>query len=618
MKKIIAIVISALTLPSAFSQSIESHIPESAQCVISLNGSSMTKKIGIKNLNKSAAFLDFASKVMFSGNAEHKIGDIGIDLKNDLYYFYNFLPNMNYSAFMYEIEKPKLFEKYIAEKNEKGEKVKTEHFNILFYKRYNDRDARDFLAWNDEFAIYVYMNRYIDENEYAAYSVDYDEIDEGYYESVEMAVEEEAVEESYEEREARLKAEQEAEVQRKAAEKEARRQAIIKHLTPIFTGTQESSILKNAKYVSTKDANADVRCWVNMKELYDPSSFRYPYYYYGIPRDIFRMFSTLSSEYFGNELVSNLYFKNGEVYWKTTIQHNESMQKYFEQIYSKSLPKNYMKYIESSNVLGVFSSSFNSQKLWEAYPSMYSSFLSGIEDGRYNEEFQVLMDFISIMLDEKALGDLATGDMVFVLKDFIEKEIQYKTYEYNNDYSERTEVTKTRKQMMPEFLAMVGTRNKPFIEKLLGLACKHEVMVKQNDFYYTTGEDRDFPFKLYFTIQDEIAFVSTNSNEIQQIIEGKSKSGIDKPLENKLLKNQSYVTLNLKELLSRINTEDLRPRDKASLVYAQNNTEDFDIVSNYNGGKMVTEMTLVAPKSSKNSALYIWEFIETMYNIEKN
>ena len=638
MKNLITLVLTIFVSYFSQAQSVEKYIPNTAQVVMSLNGNNLSKKIGVKNLHKSAAFMDFAADVMFTGNKDHKIGNIGINLEKDLYFFYSYEERMSYSAFIYEIEKPKLFGKYIDEKNEQGEKIETANFNVLFYKGYNERDARDFLAWNDQFAIYVQVMNY--SNYYEPEQVVEEAIESDVETTYEMEAEQaDAVEAAEEVSEGELKdqsfevtetevSEEEIEAMRKAdeaarkarIEKEVkeRRDYILDYLEGIFNGTgSEKSILSNAGYTKSKVDKADARFWMNVSDVYVPRRLRYRHYY-GFERNLLNILTAIPGEYFGNDISSNLFFNDNNIVWKTKVNYNETVAKLFSKVYSTQLPKNYLKYLESSNVLAITKTSFSSQKLWEAYPALYASMMNNSSDlKRYKEEIDVALDLVSIMLDEKAIGDVMTGDGVFVLRDLIKVEQEYKTYEYDENH-DRKEVTKTKTELRPDFLAMIGTRNKPFVEKLLGLACKHEMMLKTDLYYYTDGNNREFPFEFYFAIKDDIAFISSNQNEIIRITEGKTKPGMAKEMVTRLYKSQSYAMLNIKELLSRFDTNNMRPKELEALTYAQNNSEHFDVVSDFDGTSSVTNFNMAIPKKSKNGAMYVWDFMNAMYDIENN
>ena len=625
--KLIFVIVLCLSLYTGTTQSLESRIPVTAECVISFNGKTLTDKIGMKNINKSVAFLDFTQQIIFKGNSLQKVSAMGIDLKKPLYFFFNDDDSISYYVFLYEIEKPKSFGKYINEKTEVGEKVKTALYDVLFYK-----NEKEFLAWNDQYAMYVILDHYTDKNAtYSQYEYElemadgletYEVVDDAPVVAGEEVVETIETEETQEVYEARRKAEEEARAKARAEKVAARRNVFKSVLDSYFSKeVRAKSILQEAHYMANKNKTADINLWMNLENTQGISPFLYGYEY-GYDYGPYRMFSSMMSQYLGGKISSNLFFNNDKVSWETNFDYNNELADLFKQIYSTKLPKRYLKYIDP-NALGVVSTSINSTKLWEAYPKFYATILKSFErrGESYNEEVEVITDFFSIMLDETALGDLVTGNGIFVLKDIIPTTVEYTSYEYNEDYTKHEKVTKTREDVMPEFLAMFGTRNQSFMEKLLRLGCKHEILYMSDNtnseqYYYTNGESRDFPFKLYITFKEDIAFISTNLNEINRIIEGKVKYSLDKKTENKMAKNTGFGMLNIEQLLSRIPSDNLSVKEKALLVYAQKNSETVEYFSNFEGERSNINFELKSPSNYKNSALYIWRFIDEMYKID--
>ena len=162
---------------------LETVIPSSTNMVFRLNGKEIAQKIGIKNIVKSQSFLKMIEGEIFLGNENKRIGDLGINLENDVFIIYEANRNISYTAYLYHIEKPKLFAKYIAEKNEFVETVKTDNYTVIHYKKgssYYD-DTRDFLAWNKEYAIYFdisYVKDFVDvEVDNESRSIESDRID---------------------------------------------------------------------------------------------------------------------------------------------------------------------------------------------------------------------------------------------------------------------------------------------------------------------------------------------------------------------------------------------------------------------------------------------------------
>ena len=608
---------------------LESVIPNSVGMVLKINGKQITNKVGLKNINKSDAFLKMIEGEIFLGNENKRISDIGINLGNDVYMVYESGENIRYTAYLYHIQKPKLFARYIAEKNEFVETTKSDDYTVILYKKsdhYYDH-TRDFLAWNGQYAIYfdvTYVKNYVEEitDEVEIY-------DESYYEEEVMeAIEEpEPVEESvpdnsvdyYKEREAeRLAYQRRRDSIQKVRELE--KEAIImghykNELNRYFgASVNANSILSSEDYTSGKNEKADVSLWMALGKkgvFFNPMRG-----YYGRWYDFPEMLGAYMGMYAGKGWNTHLFFNKSDISIESDLEFTPETGQLLAGVYNSTLPKSYLKYISNEKVLGITGASLNATKFWETFPKIYADALmfggsTSKRAEKRREGIKVLVDFLSIMMDEEALGKLMNGNAVFVLKDLIPTEVEYYTYEYNEDYSESKRVKKTKTEVYPDFLLMFGSENKEFMTKLLELACKNEVIYKKGNYYFSKGDDRDFPFKMYFALTDDMAFISTNQNEIENLANGKTTGNLDKKLANKLTSNTSYFNLDLSELLSRIPQEKLSNRELKTLNYFKENSGVIEWINNFENGKSVTKMQMNTPEKFNNSALFIWDLIET-------
>ena len=615
---------------------LEKIIPATSSVVLKFNGEAITKKIGMKNINQSPLFTEIAEDLFFFGNRDKKISDLGIDLNHELVYFYNQAENLSYFSFAYAIENPKLFANYIAEKSGLTQTEKFEGYTVLYYE--NDREL---LAWNNSYAIYIYVDFVRGESD--------EDIDEtvielqeaievlevsskvevvtGVVTVVDSAIEDEVVsveeyEESKEARLERLKKEIDRKKEIKRLKLEVRRKTYQLELNKLFNlDKANSNILSVNNYTQSKNNSADFSFWINANTIggiYNP--YRYGWRY-GLNYGAFGLFSSFLNTYLGPHFNGHIFLKDNEIKLESNMAYSKNMKEWMSEVYNSKLPKNYIKYMYHKNILGVSSFSFNSEKLWESFPVIYTDLIYSMSRKDFNdnekEGVDVLAEFFSVMLDEKALGELFTGKGVFILKDLISTKVEYKTHEYNDKNGEYKEVTKTKTEMTPEFLMIFGSKNKSLITKVLNWACKNEVMYFNNGYYYTDGGFRDFPYKMYFTLQNDMAFISSNLNEIQTIASGKTLGKPSKEIASKMLKNNAYVMVELKELLSKMLQEDLRPKERKVLEYAKNNSETISYFSNFKNGESTIDASLKVPSQFNNSALYLWEFIHEINKIDQ-
>ncbi|MDA7803059.1 hypothetical protein N8987_00595 [Crocinitomix sp.] len=615
-------------------QSLEDKVPATAESVLRIDGAKLTDKIGKRKIEKSAAFIKFTNEMFFKGGEDGRISDIGIDLENDLILFFNANTSMEYIGYIYGIEKANFFEKYVKENAPDGTLVAFDDFKVLFYE-----DNYKFIAWNNNYALYVAVDYLQEEIRPINGEYEYDQVEEA-IEAVEVeTVEEEAcdggeacdagscedgdyierpqVEISQEESaeiEARRKAEEEAFKLQQAERIQDLRKVYKSMLEPFFISNKDKSILDNKSYIKGKNPDADLYLWISQQPGFS-NYYDYRYYYGG--RRYYRNMMRAFNNFFGDQVYINGLFENNKISIISDIEHDAEIAKYFDEIYSTKISEKLLPYINADKAIAIASFSLKAEKIWKYYPRMYAKIYQNMfsRNKDYSEEIAVFVDFVEIFMDEKALAEIALGDGIFIFKDLAEIEVKYTTYEYSEDYSERNLVEKTRTEVYPQFLGLFTTENKIFLDKLLGLAVKNEIMYRDNQYYYTTGENRDLPFELGFTIQNGVAMIGTDIKEIKAFAEGKTDSSMPKELQSKMYNNQGYVFMNMQEMLKKIPDTEVRESELETLEYARKNMRTMEMFSNLKDGLLHSTFQIAIPSNAKNGAEYAWDFIDNMYAI---
>lgn len=637
MKPILTALLLLLTVNLVKAQKYEELVPNNAEFVAYVNGQMITDKIGEKKIQKSEAFASFLNQSIFRGKEGRKLNEIGIHLSTDFVSFFCGDTLMEYLGSIYGIKDAKLFEKYVREYATNDTIIRYDGFNVLYYS-----DNYSLLAWNDDYAMFVStdylhedirpISRYDWDHELYYYEGDDIELaipdaeyscDEGSCEEGEIMIEE--IEE-YPTRvseidSATLAAEKQA--AEEAFQKESAERIILlrsyyhKEIANYFGGKNRNNILSNPNYTNEKKANADFYVWLDKKEHNSRFDQLYNYYRLG-GRRYFRKMLLGASSYFGNRVAINGMFNETSIDLTANIDYLEEIAKYFNEIYRTKLSPKLMNYISKSDAIAVSSFTVDAEKVWKYYPRIYAEFYATYfnRDDRYREEIEVLLDFIDIFMDESELSKIFTGDGVILFEDIAETEVKYLTYEYSEDYSERKQVEKTRKEVRPQFLGLFTTANQEFLEKLLRLAVKQEMMYKGEQYYYTSGKDRDLPFQIGFTIQDGVLAIGTDITKIEAIGQGKKYNAIPENLQNDMRNNQGYVMLDIQKLLERIPDNEIKERDLELLEYARKNTRKLESFTNLKDNQLQSSLHLEIPKKAKNGAVYLWDFMDEMYTIE--
>ncbi len=650
MIKFTFLLLTILVGIQGFSQNLLERVPKTAECVVSIDGKKLTEKIGESKIKKSEAFIQLTSELIFRGKNVSRIDDIGIAIESGLVFFFTADTAVEYMAYLYGIEEPNLFEKYIRENDYSGVIEKHDQFTVYYYE-----GNYELIAWNGSYALYIIVDYLHDElkpiEEYDSFSwmdrpIDW-EVEVAVEQTEEDACESAACESacdgvaietmtcdngdsgSGDKGGAVELSSQDAalidslKMARALALQKSKDERIVKlHnfysnlLKPYFKENAGESILTNKNYISGKNPNADMHLFLTKGNDVHDYFADYPYYFSG--RRYYRRYMSVLANYFGENTSVNAIFEKDNISVLSEIQYAPLISTYFSEIYSTKLSQKLMQYVKSDNVLAISSISMAAENMWKNYPKIYAKFYEKLvnQQGNYSEEIAVILDFIEIFMDEKALADIATGDIIFILNDISEVTGTYETYEYNEDYTIRQPVERTYTQIYPQFSAMFTTNNKAFLEKLLNLAVKQEMMQKGTNYYYTSEKNRDLPLQLGFTIQNGIAIISTDLEEIIAFAEGKTYKTASSDLYSKMAENQSYMAVNIQEILNSIPTNDMSKKKLELLECSRKNTRKMESFSEFKDGKLRMNMTIEIPSKSKNAADYAWDFMNEMYAIE--
>jgi len=93
-----------------------------------------------------------------------------------------------------------------------------------------------------------------------------------------------------------------------------------------------------------------------------------------------------------------------------------------------------LKYIPFESEIGHMSLAINTESAINAYYDIMETYMSAFMPSE-KESMEAAMAFARIMIDEKALGNLVKGDAYFGVTDLNSYEVEYTTYEYDDDWN---------------------------------------------------------------------------------------------------------------------------------------------------------------------------------------
>ncbi len=562
MKKII-LTITLIATTISFAQSLESKIPASTKVVITVDGNRLLELVPLTEFENYSVIKEIIKEVKEDKPHINGVSDLGLDVNSDAFYFYQPTDSITYYVGLIKLNNRVAFEKLL---DESGKKKVVREGNVSHYSEDSDLN----MMWNDNILIlsggmpsYSYFSSNRERFEAQALNED-----EGFYE-----------------------------IKNRVAGT-----WVANYAKQLFN-YNGASIVSNQSYLKSKDSKASATLWINnyggmMNDMMNSS-------FYSAMGSSMNMNNDNNRLGFGS-MVAQLYFEEDKVRMTSEMEVNDKWQKAFKKMYASKLDKSFFKYFNENDVLSYASFAINTEAVLDEYPRLMSEIYGGMLP-EYNEETSVAADLFSLILDEEAVGELITGDMLFVLNDVIEKDITYTTYEYDDDYNE-TEVKKTKKEASPDFTIMIGSENEKLLFRLIRLGVKHEAFETKKN-YYKLNLPSKTPFDLFAVIKDEKIFLTTSEKRLTDIISNRvaAKGGAHKKL---IRKNSSVFYMDIDRLISKIPESELSKSEKEFADYAKDNLKDAYLTGKMKGSIIYSEFIIETEKNRKNSLKVLLDFLE--------
>jgi hypothetical protein len=564
MRKLLLLV-TLFTTFLGFSQNLEQLIPADTEIVISANGNHLLQLVSVKELNNFMIGREILKNVNRKKDENQKfkrLDDLGFDLNSKAYYFYKSNDSISYHSFIIKLNNRTNFEKLMEKKSENV--IKKDGYNIK-------KGWGDLSIWNDNMFLFIGINsnrEYMDENENRLRNGDEDT---SFYS-----------------------------IKKDLAAEWAEQYALN------LLNKKGGTIAFNNSYMSSKDTKADATLWVkNYGEVIKNSLESIKYF---LPRNLRNMPEGSADMYGISTVTSNLYFEAEKIRMDVDMKVTDNWKNAYKNMYNSKLDKRFFKYFDQNKALAYMSMSVDTKAALDAYPRIATSLYGGALPG-FQEEMNIGADLISLLLDEEAISNLVTGDMLFVLNDLGEKEVTYTTYEYDEDYNS-TEVTKTKMEIHPDFTIMIGSENSALINRFANIGVKHHVMDKTAGYYKFKTPD-SVPFELYAIMKNGILIITTSDAAITNISTNNfhANSGKHKKL---MRKNTTVFYVNPKAIIARLPAKEGTKNYKLNKYVQKNLVGSFLITSKMVADHFHSTATFDTKATSGNALKYIFNFIEDM------
>jgi hypothetical protein len=267
--------------------------------------------------------------------------------------------------------------------------------------------------------------------------------------------------------------------------------------------------------------------------------------------------------------------------------------------------------------LGYVSMSINSEAMMNYYYALIKKYISSNTYTReYSDIANLYVDFLQILIDEKGLADLLPGNYMFVMHGMDTKMVDYVDYTYDSEYKSK-KVTKSKKELAPNFTFAMDTRKEDFMQKLAKLPIKYAnkgdyKYADKGGYYELAFDSLKYPISsLYFMIKDGKGIVTTSKTVINNMLTN-TAFATDAATKNSILNNNYSIKVDMKKIFE-ITSDQLKSKDaKEMATYMKNNMGSITTESGLKDGMLQGTTIINITGNHTNSLEFLFDMIQQM------
>lgn len=297
------------------------------------------------------------------------------------------------------------------------------------------------------------------------------------------------------------------------------------------------------------------------------------------------------------EVTGNLSFGVDEIKLNMSLGIHPDILPSYKKMYNSQLAPAFLDQFNADEAMAYMSFSFDMAAMLKEYPKtaeiMYGSMFPG-----YAEEVDIAIDLMSTIIDEDAIAELITGDGLFVLHDFEEQEVSYKTVEYDEDFN-ATEVEGTRMEPVPTFSIMIGSENQRIMDKAIKIAHKYEMATNGGTYHQIPLEQLDSPFDMYMSQQNGIVYFTNSKDRAQGFGAGKKNKNLG--AHSQMLQDNMFsMYVNIEEAIDEVGA--MIPDSPEGIQYWRDNYKEmYMTMPKMRDGKVDYNMVVKTSDASGNA-----------------
>lgn len=602
-KQLSVLALAIFCFCSITAQDILKLVPKEASFVGLFNTSQIKTKMDFEAVINLPMFQDLNNNITKKVSRKFDIPDSmsfvdlrkhGFDLDNKSCFYFVMGEKMYYGALVLSITDKSKFSQFVKMMNRdpEGEKI-IEGSGYSVFKKYDTN-----IAWNDNKAAFFMANmspvfkdsidRYLSKK--YNYNSSY------YYEKSENPEDENKMTSSefYE---------------LKRAYRDSIEAEWFNINTPlIISGWKHGSFSTNNKFKEYAGSDSDVAMMLDYATMYNSllhNSYKYD-------REMRQFMQYLGMFYKGMTMYSKGKFEKDQIVMEMDMIYSKELNEIFAQSKKKKISKDFLKYM-NKDLMGYYALALDIEGISEGVKANLKKSLPQIP--KYGNIAVSAIEILETFLDEKAIYNIFSGDIVFAFNGIKELEVVYKTYDYDEEFN-KIDIIDTTYKKLPDLLLMVGVGNKNDVEKFLKLGVNSKVLKKEGNLYSVDIKRNKFP--VHFCIHDDILFVGNNLAFMKNPIAKAKQDQLSKQHKKNFKKNIFAAYANTAEIARYISDVERSFKDKKSLIETSSLFKTAWATGKKTSNGIQAKYTVQLSESEHNSLSDLFRFFNELFVIYEN
>ncbi len=323
------------------------------------------------------------------------------------------------------------------------------------------------------------------------------------------------------------------------------------------------------------------------------------------------LFNNMAGLTEGASLFSEIEFEEEEIVWDMVYTTRGKAAEMQANMLDAKLSKAYLKYMNSSDMIGFYTTAINTEATLDYYAEIVSSYLGGVSMNELAGE--VSADLISLVIDEEAIAELFPGSLVITFSDLSKRMIEYTTYDYDENWNP-TEITREKEEILPTFLAMMQTERSELVTKMLKLASMQEEVVETDFGFQVNGG----PFPVYLMVKGGMLFVGNDLNQLNDIRQGRFKAGLSSDHKKAITKNNLAFFFDANELIEDMELEFPNGEMADMIGFAKGKADRMMITSALlDENRSFMKAVIDVPEGEANGWSYMMHMFNSFFEMEQ-